>query len=280
MLFNVSRLVLCTVFLLLSSQIMAQTTRVLIVGDSWAEFQWLDGVHANVFSANGYVSIQADGASTAIGGTTAADWANEGLMLLTEAIAENSQIDTVQLTIGGNDFLGAWSAGLSEQQQVTIRNSIVANIQTIVSHLLIQRSDIEVVLSFYDYLNFEDTLAGFCVPLYQDIGQPTTLNLNTVMRDFEQAYAQIAAAHSRVYYVSHLGLLQFTYGFPNQDIQPGDITPPGDINRPSPVAALRDADGGPDCIHLNSAGNQVIIQNVFDQYFRKRFDTVFKSGFE
>ena len=283
MFFRMMKSVLCCVFICGFAFVpvgQAQDARVLIVGDSWAEFQWIDGVHAAVFAANGYPTTTADGASTAIGGTTAEQWVDEGLDLLSEAIAENASIDVVQLTIGGNDFLGAWNDSLSSGQEQALQNSIVQNIETIIAHVLAQRSDIEVVLSFYDYLNFEDAVTSFCGPLYQDIGQPTTLRINTVMRAFEQDYAQIAASNPRVYYVSHFGLLQSTYGFPTEGVQPGDITPPGDINRPSPVESLRDIDGNPDCIHLNPAAYQVVIQNLFDGYFEARFDRLFKSSFD
>ena len=91
-----------------SSPLFAQTPRVLIVGDSWAAQQVADNVHQVVFTANGFSQFTVDGANTAISGSEAADWAMaDQLALIAEALDAEPSIDTVQLTIGGNDFLGA-----------------------------------------------------------------------------------------------------------------------------------------------------------------------------
>ncbi|MCF6299607.1 MAG: SGNH/GDSL hydrolase family protein [Proteobacteria bacterium] len=217
------------VFLMLFSiQLQAQTTRVLIVGDSWAEQQWTDQVHDVVFDANGYGDTTVNGDSTAISGSEAADWvAPSQLQLIADALDSNLDIDTVQLTIGGNDFLAAWSANMSEPDELLLQQQISANIQTIIDFILLQNADTEVILSFYDYPNFVDTLTGlsgvFCNPLYNDMAQPSPNELNSAATSFEAVYAQLALNNPRVFYVSHLGLMQFNYGFPADGIQPGDL---------------------------------------------------------
>jgi len=35
-----------------------------------------------------------------------------------------------------------------------------------------------------------------------------------------------------------------------------------------------------DCFHLGPQGYEYLVQNIFDGYYKQRFDTIFKSGFE
>ncbi|WP_395377375.1 GDSL-type esterase/lipase family protein [Marinicella sp. W31] len=274
---------LCSFFLLISQLTHAQ--RVLIVGDSWAEQQWQDQSHNMVFTANGHPDITALGDTTAISGSTAADWiAPTELQRIADALDNNPDIDIVQLTIGGNDFLDAWRADFTPMQTLTLQQQIQTDIQTIVDFILAQDPNIEIILSFYDYPNFVDTIGGFtgiiCNNLHTDLAQPTPLELNTAARDFEQAYTQIADNLSRVYHVSHAGSMQNTFGFPDDNILPGDILPPGDLNLPSPVASMRVTFTVVDCFHLGAQGYDVLIQNLYDDYFQEKFDTIFRTAFD
>ncbi|HHL31422.1 MAG TPA: hypothetical protein ENJ41_02475, partial [Oceanospirillales bacterium] len=223
---------------------------------------------------------------TSDNGKEAADWAMpEQLQIIAAAINANTDIDTVQLTIGGNDFLNGWNAAMSPMQQLALQQQILTDMNTIVDFILALDSNIEVLLSFYDYPNFVDTISGVsgivCNNLYNDMAQPTVVELNSAARAFEQVYSQIASNNPRVYHVSHFGLMQSFFGFPAENILPGDILPPGDITRTSPLEAMRDFGLGiRDCFHLSPEGYTFLVQNAFDGYFHDRFDTVFRTGFE
>lgn len=269
---------------LLSAPVAAQVPRVLIVGDSWAAQQWADDSHALVFAAHGHLDIGTAGASTTESGSTAAEWAQPAyLARIANALNAQPSLDIVQLTIGGNDFLDAWNTALPPAQVEALREAIRVDLATVTDFVLAQRPDIEVVLSFYDYPNFVDTLnslAGIavCRPLHEDLGQPTPLQINTAATEFEQAYAALAA-HPRVYFVGHAGHMQHAFGFPGTP--PGTLLPPGDLSRPSPVAAMRDHGFlGRDCFHLTPDGYDVLVENLYEGYFAERFDTVFRTPFE
>ena len=282
------KLYILSCLLVLSPVIVAQTNRVLIVGDSWAQLQIDNNTHAQVFTDNGFADITIDPASdgTSDNGKEAADWAMpEQLQIIAAAINANADIDTVQLTIGGNDFLNGWNAAMSPMQQLALQQQILTDMNTIVDFILALDSNIEVLLSFYDYPNFVDTISGVsgivCNNLYNDMAQPTVVELNSAARAFEQVYSQIASNNPRVYHVSHFGLMQSFFGFPAENILPGDILPPGDITRTSPLEAMRDFGLGiRDCFHLSPEGYTFLVQNAFDGYFHDRFDTVFRTGFE
>lgn len=272
-----------------TSAALAQTARVLLVGDSWAEQQWDDGSHARVFAANGLGGFLVLGASTTESGSTAENWtAPTYLQRIGDALTANPSIDTVQLTLGGNDFLDVWNTAMSPEDEATLMVQIVDRLDQIAGFILGQRPDIEIVLSFYDYPNFVDTQGSLawlfaCGPLWNNLGQPTPVALNITARAFEAVYAELALGNPRIHHVSHFGLMQYTYGFPSQGIAPGDILPPGDLNRPSPLAAMRDHGiGGRDCFHLTSAGYDVLVQNLVDSYFRQRLlpTLIFEDDFE
>ena len=272
--------------LILPFCVIAQTPRVLIVGDSWAQQQFDDHIHNQVFANSGYPDIVvADSSSTAINGKEAADWVMPSqLQIIADALAANPLVDTVQLTLGGNDFLNNWNINLSAAQEQVLKQQIADDLTTIIEFILAQNDAIEVILSFYDYPNFVDTIGGiaggFCSNLHNDLGQPTPNQLNAKSTEFEQAYANVATANPRVFYVSHSGLMQSYYGFPDDGIQPGELMPPGDISRPSPVEAMRNFVITRDCFHLSPQSYGYLIQDTFDGYFHTRFDTVFKHGFE
>jgi lysophospholipase L1-like esterase len=271
--------------LLYATAAAAQDSRVLLVGDSWAAQQFGDQAHALVFAANGAGQYGVAGAGTTESGSTAAQWATPArLATIEQALLAQPGIDTVQLTIGGNDFLDAWTTGLDPQQVLDLQERIRIDLETVTAFVLSVRPDIEVVLSFYDYPNFRDTLGGFvgllfCRPLHEDLGQPTPQQLNDAATAFESAYAELAA-HPRVHHVSHAGQMQFSFGFPDEGIAPGQLLPPGDLARPSPLAAMRNLGVGRDCFHLSPAGYDVLVQNLYENYFSIRFETIFRSSLE
>jgi hypothetical protein len=290
--FNLSGLLkiksIVIILILFSSAVSSQTQRVLIIGDSWAQLQIDNDSHNQVFADNGYanISISPSSDTTSDNGLEAADWASTaGLQTIVDTLNSNPEIDTVQLTIGGNDFLNAWHTNMTAQQESDLQQQISSDLNTIISAILAIDTNIEILLSFYDYPNFEDTIGGLfgatCNDLNNDMQQPTTFDLNTAATEFEEIYAQIAMTQPRVFHVSHFGLMQSYFGFPDDNIQPGDILPPGDLTRPSPLEAMRDFVVTRDCFHLSPLGYEYLVQNSFDGYFKNRFsDVLFSNSFE
>lgn len=265
--------------------------RVLVVGDSWAEEMFQDGVHGQVFANNGYAQYVAVAggsgpASTVESGSTAAQWVQPArLQRIAEALAANPSIDTVQLTVGGNDFLGAWSTTMPPAQVEQLKAQILTDLIGITSFVLEFDPRLEIVLSFYDYPNFRDNRSifnfvwtFFCLPLWNDLGQPNAAQLNAAAIEFIGSYADIADAHPRIFHVFHLGLMQNKFGI--DGIPPGQLPLPGDPSRPSPSASMRNRGIGIDCFHLTPTGYRHLVQNLFDHYYARRFDTLLRSSFE
>jgi hypothetical protein len=283
------------VLLMVSSALMAQNAKVLIVGDSWAQQQYSDVVHDAVFDVNGYPDIivlrNAEATAVAIDGTTAADWVDPSeLQKITDALVNNPSVDTVQLTIGGNDFLDNWNMSMTMMEVDALKAQIVTDIQIIVDAILAVDINIEIIMSFYDYPNFEETLGGLvgtvCEPLHSGMGMPNPEELNTMALEFTNAFVEISNQNPKVFYVPHWGRMQNAYGFEDDDpiILPGDIALPGLLTRTSPIVAMRVHDfvifTERDCFHLTPEGYDIMVQAMFEEYYQYRFDTIFKSLFE
>ncbi|AKS41867.1 MBG domain-containing protein [Wenzhouxiangella marina] len=255
----------------------AQVTRYLIVGDSWAEEQWEDGSHERVFVDLGLSDIGVSGELTTTSGSTAADWVMpSNLERIDAAFAAHPHIDTVQLTVGGNDFLDAWNTGFDQGQFDQLIGWISQDVQIISDYILAQRPDVEIIYSLYDYPNFEDTRNGLiwtfaCSGLWNDLGNPNPLELNTAAVAVIDAVDALADADPRISHVRHLGQAQNFFGLPGQP--PGSIPAPGNINLPSPLDAMRTRfiGGGHDCFHFNADAYDVLIANLVAGYVDGRF---------
>lgn len=252
----------------------AATPRILVTGDSWAQFsgsRW-----SRQFRANGW-GFKYSAVNTGIGGQTAA-LLNTPNFLATQIqlpLLKNPTIDMVHLTIGGNDFLGAWRSSSTPAQAQALYASVQANVQGIISTILAVRPNIQVVVSSYDYLNFTDTLANPAnLLLWQQLGSPTPGQLNRALfgnqaaPDFggtlglEDYKAAAATGNSRVRYISSEGLIQrAAWGLSSLDL-------------PTPSAYMGDA------IHLNDRGWDLWIDNYFNNFFNGWLQTHRLTGSE
>ena len=165
---------------------------------------------------------------------------------ITNALENNPSVDTVQLTIGGNDFLNNWKKSMTMMEVDALKAGIVDDIQTIVDAILEVDLNIEIIMSFYDYPNFEETLGGLvglvCSPLHSGMGSPSPTEINNLALEFTNAFVGISDQNPKVFHVPHWGRMQNAFGWPDDGIQPGDIQLPGDVSLTSPVEAMRDHD--------------------------------------
>lgn len=137
--------IIFSILLLVASPLYA--ARILVVGDSW-------GVAAGpalqaVLADNGSVNTVA---SIAVGGETAENLNTPAWLAdITTALEENDDATLVHLSIGGNDFLGAWNSTFSSSDENQLIADILEDVTAIVDHILTQRPDIRIYWSSYDY---------------------------------------------------------------------------------------------------------------------------------
>lgn len=261
---------------------------VMLVGDSWARQMYDDGAMESALAAAGHGEVAVLGDATAISGSTAQEWANATMLeLLTDELAAHPETEAVVLFLGGNDLLagesgGGWYVGMPPAAETALFDAIESDLATIVDAVLAADADVEVVLSSYDYPNFVETLSGLgafvCVPLWQDLGEPTPLEINTTTSLLDQRHAAIAATRPRVDAVSHWGLMQVVFGYPSLGIDPGELALPGDLTLPSPPQAMRLF--GSDCFHLRASGYTAVAGRLWDEALERIVLGIFADGFE
>lgn len=270
----------------------AQTPRVLLVGDSWAEFMWEAESLRDMFDAHGHGDLEERGAVTAISGSEAHEWATTPSMLqsIADELSAYPTIDIVQITLGGNDFIndddgGGWYVGMPDPGALYV--SIATDVATVVDYVLGLDPDLRVVLSAYDYPNYVNSLSGFPCALYcceqnSAMGQPTPSQINAAIVQMVALLEALPEGRPRLEVVGHWGLMQYLYGFPSAvpPIPPGSILPPGDLDLPSPPQAMLSLFGTPDCIHLSDTGYDAVAENLWWSYYYFAIDGIFRDGFE
>jgi flagellar hook capping protein FlgD len=283
---------------------------VLLAGDSWAQYMWDDGSHNDIFDRYGHAEKRAlsrslgsdpgpgyTGPEYAISGSEARQWVDTAhypwIANMVADLNANPTIDRVLLSIDGNDMLAAKSGGGwykdmdldvpgSEQ---ALFNTIHNNTVTIMNAALGVRPDLHVVLSSYDYPNFNTGIWCFlyACPKRQDLARDPTNDpitdqeINGMMVTMEGIRIGWVNAMSRVDYDNSVGLMHYFYGdgtptgppltLPRPGTVPPNYTPfpGGNPQTPTLRANFRSA---PDPIHLNLAGYQYkIIQETEALFF-------------
>lgn len=297
--------------------------RVLIAGDSWAQYMWDDDSHNNLFNAYGHddkaMMSESYGTTSnivfgeppsntttySVSGSEARQWVNTAnYPYLANAIAElnaSPSIKTVVLSIGGNDVLagksgGGWYLGMGATAEAAFFNTLVTNVRTIIDAFLAVRPDIEVLLSSYDYPNFNTTVFDcwiYACPKRVDLSDTngngsvdgtehliTDQEINQMMILIEDyRIALVNSYASRVYFDNAVGLMHYYYG---TDPNASSISSP---TVPHPLAVNPYTEGGNpnfpsirqnfrnfyDPIHLDFEEYEYKIKNEIDNYFFTRF---------
>ena len=154
--------------------------RVLLAGDSWAQFMWDDGSHNDLFDRYGQAdklalsnsldtnptSLPYTGPAYAVSGSEARNWVDPAnyayLANLVAALNANPSVDLVMLSIGGNDVLagkddGGWYKDMDLDvpgSEAAFFDQLHTDTETIISTIEAVRPDIRVMISSYDYPNF------------------------------------------------------------------------------------------------------------------------------
>ncbi|MGD8396394.1 MAG: hypothetical protein PVF43_13080, partial [Candidatus Eiseniibacteriota bacterium] len=219
--------------------------RVLIAGDSWAQYMWDDGSHNDIFDRYGHDDHRAlsrslqdnpgpgySGPEYAVSGSEAREWADTAnFPWIANVVAEldqNPTIDTVILSIGGNDILrGRSGGGWYKDMDLDVPGSEAALFQeihddtfVIIDAILAVRPDLRVVISSYDYPNFN---VGFWCFIYacpkrRDLSRDpetdliTDEELNALMIEVETLRIDWANSDARVDFDNGIGAMHHYYG--------------------------------------------------------------------
>jgi hypothetical protein len=228
----------------------AAIKRVLILGDSWAQFMYNDRGFRDALIEKGLPEFEEWNNitnNTALGGTHASDWAANVNGMLDNARSElqaEPTIDIVWVTLGGNDLMSEWRAWDGQAQEDLEFDAIANQVKYVIEQLLLIRPTIRVVWSSYDYMNCIKRYNGNDASCYNWLhsNYPTLwpLDITDPARPIEegdlspeqaQKFLQILNEASlrlgvkcknvaltmnpnRVRYVSNFGVLQIKFGYP------------------------------------------------------------------
>jgi len=276
-------------FLGLFARPVASAERIITIGDSWAHLAANYGsiqlMLDTFFPGQGYTV-----ANESFGGGTAAQHAS-WLDQITTKINAHPTADIVWLSTGGNDMLlgqlyGGWYLGMPGE--AGFFDTIGANVQIVVNHILSLRSDLQVVIISYDYPNLWDFdlsnggnaqllranyalgLSGtgwisYPYPPTFEIGQQQSVN--AAFRNMEQRKANIGATSRRVHHVSNYGLVNFVAGYNGWF----GTWPAGVLYNDLPVTKGKLGSGGTDPIHLNTDGYNTVALHAYNNFFNTAF---------
>ncbi len=243
----------------------ALTPRVLLVGDSWSAVPQAFGTFQTVFPEYpGLEHVRSLGFRSAVVAMRTHEFLEPTMMgIVAEELALYPTIDIVHMSLGGNDLLyGAWNAGMTYEQEQTLFESWVANIETGIDFILSQRPDIRIGLCGYTFAHHEKS--GVSIQ-----------RMNEALAHLEAVKRDLALGKDRVFYIHNLGLMQYHFGIPDADppILPGtvpypggypdyDPMPGGDITNYAPLEALVDND-----IHLTAEGYAIVARRCIDEFY-------------
>ena len=238
----------------------ATEPRILLVGDSWAWFMWMDSSFQEALEERG-IDAGVEGLYTTVPGSEARQWiAQKFLDQVTTQLEAYPTIDVVHLSIGGNDFLRRWQPSMSAEQERALFKEINANTKTILEHILAVRSNIHVALSDYDYIN---KIKQGCSPEA----------INTAGQRLALLRIEMTKKLERCTYIHNYGLMQYLYGVPDA-FGPGEVPYPGNAPDYEPFPGGNTVYGNPkaamfDDIHLNADGYHKLALHCIDTIYAK-----------
>lgn len=297
--------------------------RVLIAGDSWAQFMWDDNTHNQLFNRFGHADKRAvsrslgqnpgpgyAGPEYAISGSEAREWVQTASFpwianVLAELQAQPS-IDSVMLSIGGNDILagrsgGGWYKDMDLDQpgaEAALFTRILDHTQTISDALLAARPELGVLISSYEYPNFNVNplwCGIYACPKRRDLSRDPTnalvtdAELNAMNLRVETRRIQWTNAQPRLRFDHGVGAMHHYYGdgqaAPGALPRPGQLAPGylpfpgGNPARPSLRSNFRTTLGiSADPIHLNPAGYRYKVALQTETHYFPRFRGVVSAS--
>ncbi len=293
------------------------TPRVLLAGDSWAQYMWDDNAHSITFDKFGQADKLAVsrslgsnpganymGPEYAISGSDSREWVDTAnYPWIANVVAElnaNPTIDSIMFSLGGNDILaGKSGGGFYKNMNLDVPGSkealfatILANSTTITNAFTAVRPNVDVLVSSYEYPNFNVTPAFVCglyaCPKRRDLsrdpdGDPITdTEINTMNIDVETQRIAWTNANPRLHFDNGDGEMHYFYGdgvaAPGTLLRPGQMAPlyapfpGGNPLRPALRSNFRLSFGlSADPIHLNPAGYLYKVAVQTDAYFFPKF---------
>ncbi len=254
----------------------AGTPRILVLGDSWAAGIFGFKAFDTVLAKHGVTDVAVVGATTALGGSRADQWAENHkgkLDALRAALDENPTIDIIHVSIGGNDFLRSAMedgvVGMPEAERKVIWARIWKDIETLLQAIHDERPDAHILLNDYDYLDPALMTKTFGMKFPEGVTAETLNSALLELAQFKQAKAKEAGLCD---YIQHFGLLQYHYGNP-QHVEKHAGPLPGMPPGCTPFAGgkpevANSPEAMPDGVHPMPEGYVYVIDRCYESFYK------------
>lgn len=294
----------------------APTPRVLIAGDSWAQFMWDDDAHNEIFDKFGQADKRAvsrslgsnpgagySGPEYAVSGSEAREWVNSASYpWVANVIAELQalpSIDSVVLSIGGNDILagksgGGWYKDMdldTPGSEEALFARVLQHSDAIAQAFVSVRPQLDVIISSYEYPNFNVSPLWcwiYACPKRNDLSRDpanalvTDAEINAMNLDVEGRRMAWTNSDPRLYFDHGVGEMHHYYGDGQSAAgvlaRPGQLAPAfqpfpaGNPARPSLRENFRLTSGiSADPIHLDAEGYLYKVGVQTETHFFPRF---------
>lgn len=221
MLLRFTRLALAAVLLLLATAhadappAAAPVPRILMVGDSWAFFMYVNRSLQHALQRAGLGQYEEIGLYTAVPGSTSKQWTNpKWLQNITDEYHRHPTVDIIHLSLGGNGFLRQWNKDMAPEKRDELFQSITDEIEVVVRHCLSLSPNMKVAICGYDYVN-EPRKNSTIAELNQ-----AGMILSGMKRDMTKRI-------DRAEYIQSYGVTQYFFGHP-PDFGPKVVPLPGE----------------------------------------------------
>jgi hypothetical protein len=284
------------------------TPKILLIGDSWANFMHLNQSVQDALNNYGFSDLgQLSDNNLTFAGARTTDFLNDTTKLndLRDEILANPTLEYVHLSIGGNDVIYTWDVNYTQQQTDVLFDTVYNRTLRIIDYIHSVNPNLQIVFSGYVYTNFGDVIGALPSflqsqhPYYatwSGMGFPDFQQLNNLLLSFTNRVKAYTNQQDRVHYVQALGLMQNFYG----QNTPLSVPPSGTysaatapidtglLDYPSPEAAMLSLGNIPftnfsitDCFHLSPTSFEVFMDNQFERYYMNSLmhDTIIKANF-
>lgn len=286
----------------------SQTAKILLVGDSWANFMHLNQSVQDALNNYGFSDLgQLSDNNLTFAGARTTDFLNDTTKLndLRDEILANPTLEYVHLSIGGNDVIYTWDVNYTQQQTDVLFDSVYNRTLRIIDFIHSVNPNLQIVFSGYVYTNFGDVIGALPSflqsqhPYYatwSGMGFPDFQQLNGLLLSFTNRVKAYTDQQDRVHYVQALGLMQNFYGqntalsVPPSGTYAAATSPidTGLLDYPSPAAAMLSLGNIPltnfsitDCFHLSPTSFEVFMDHQFERFYMNSLmhNSVIKANF-
>lgn len=269
------------------------TTRVMLVGDSWAHFTWIYQSMGEALRQNGFADIKEDGNFTALISMQAETWSSEGWIdLIRGRVKQMEEVDVFVVFIGGNDVLWKWRVGMEFEDLMPYADAMLGYTDVIIDEILKIKPEAQIIIASYDYPNFAETMLLEENPYRSQwekysFSSPEVLNPGLIsFEDYRANYPRYKNSPN-IHHINNIGIAQYYGGYPTPSIfEPFGTFAPKTVPMPNgdpryPTHPNYMGLAGYDAYHFNNLGYQFVahnmIRNFLGGYLRKDFNYSFTS---